>query len=108
MLCFLHSKNQSERGLPTNGKGLPKVCPRFARDLELNFRCFFVRKQWTPIVIPGGITSPSPSRRWGGGRGQGREGLCDRWLAVEIAKKSIAASVTGKRRGGKYEERREI
>ena len=113
MLCFLHSKNQSERGLPTNGRGLPKVCPGFAqgfaqgfaRDLELNFHCFFVRKQRTPIVIPGGITSPSPSRRWGGGRGRGREGLCDTWLAVEIAETSIAASVTGKRRGEKYRER---
>ena len=105
MLCFLHSKNQSERGLPTNGRGLPKVCPGFAqgfaqgfaRDLELNFRCFFVRKQRTPIVIPGGIV--------GGGRVRGREGLCDIWLAVEIAEKSIAASVTAKRRGEKYRER---
>ena len=113
MLCFLHSKNPSERGLPTNGRGLPKVCPGFAqgfaqgfaRDLEPNFLCFLIRKQWTPIVIPGGISSPSPSRRWGGGRGRGREGLCDTWLAVEIAEKSIAASVTGKRRGEKYRER---
>ena len=31
--------------------------------------------------------------------------LCDKWLAFEIAKKSIAASVTGKRRGEKYGER---
>ena len=95
---------------------MPKVCPGFAqgfaqgfaRDLELNFRCSFVRKQRTPIVIPGGIASPSPSRRWGGGRGRGREGLCDTWLAVEIAEKSIAANVTGKRRGEKYRERENI
>ena len=40
-----------------------------------------------------------------GGRGRGREGLCDTWLAVEIGEKSIAASVTGKRRGEKYRER---
>ena len=52
-----------------------------------------------------GIASPSPSRRWGGGRGRGREGLCDTWLAVEIGEKSIATSVTGKRRGEKYRER---
>ena len=31
--------------------------------------------------------------------------LCDKWLAFEIAKKSIAASVTGKRKGEKYRER---
>ena len=31
MLCFLHSKKQSKRGLPKKGRGLPRVCPGFAQ-----------------------------------------------------------------------------
>ena len=113
MLCFLHSKNQSERGLPTNGRGLPKVCPGFAQgfaqgvahDLELNFRCFFGKKTKDSYRHSLGNSITKPIKKVRRGRGRGREGLCDTWLAVEIAEKSIAANVTGKRRGEKYRER---
>jgi hypothetical protein len=50
------------------------------------------------------ITKPIKKVGRGAGAGAG-EGLCDTWLAVEIGEKSIAASVTGKRRGEKYRER---
>ena len=52
-----------------------------------------------------GNSITKPIKKVGRGRGWRREGLCDTWLAVEIAETSIAASVTGKRRGEKYRER---
>ena len=37
MLCFLHSKKQSKRGLPKKGRGLPRVCPGFAQGVAQGF-----------------------------------------------------------------------
>ena len=37
MLCFLHSKKQSKRGLPKKGRGLPRVCPGFAQGFAQGF-----------------------------------------------------------------------
>ena len=37
MLCFLYSKNRSERGLPKKWRGLPRVCPGFAQGFAQGF-----------------------------------------------------------------------
>ena len=84
MLCFLHSKNQSERGLPTNGRGLPKVCPGFAqgfaqgfaRDLGLNFRCslLFGKKTKDSYRHSWGNSITKPIKKVGKGVGAGEGG----------------------------------
>ena len=37
MLCFLHSKKRSKRGLPKKWRGLPRVCPGFAQGFAQGF-----------------------------------------------------------------------
>ena len=78
----------------------PRVCPGFGAEFLLLFRKTedSYRHSW-------GNSITKPIKKVRRGRGRGREGLCDTWLAVEITEKSIAASVTGKRRGEKYRER---